>query len=170
MNSSFSIRGLNDDDIDLIDATDGGAAWHACAELWTSYLDEQRAGARIVRLALSGSKIVGYGSLLFVSGYSRFTDQGIPEINNLVVAEGFRGRGIGSAIFSGLQTEARNRNFDQIGLGVGLYADYGPAQRLYVHLGYIPDGHGATYGNKPATPGEIYPLDDELLIWLTKKL
>ncbi len=123
MNSSFSIRGLNADDIDLIDATDGGAAWHACAELWTTYLDEQRAGARIVRLALSGSKIVGYGSLLFVSGYSRFTDQGIPEINNLVVAEGFRGRGIGSAIISDLQTEARNRNFDQIGLGVGLYSD-----------------------------------------------
>ena len=32
-----------------------------------------------------------------------------------------------------------------VGIGVGLYPDYGSAQRLYIKRGYLPDGHGATY-------------------------
>ena len=31
---------------------------------------------------------------------------------------------------------------DIVGIGVGLYEDYGPAQRLYIKRGYIPDGKG----------------------------
>jgi len=31
---------------------------------------------------------------------------------------------------------------DIVGIGVGLYADYGTAQRMYARRGYVPDGHG----------------------------
>jgi hypothetical protein len=61
-----------------------------------------------------------------------------------------------------------------IGIGVGLYAGadggYGAAQRLYVKRGYIPDGKGVTYNHEPTIPGNSYPLDDSMVLWLTKRL
>lgn len=58
----------------------------------------------------------------------------------------------------------------QIGLGVGLYADYGAAQRLYVRRGYMPDGAGLTWNNEPAEAGAMVRVDDDLLLWLHKPL
>ena len=55
-------------------------------------------------------------------------------------------------------------------IGVGLYSDYGPAQKLYFQLGFIPDGNGITYRGQPTIPGQSYPLDDDLLLWLVKLL
>jgi hypothetical protein len=64
--------------------------------------------------------------------------------------------------------------FCQIATGVGLYAGadcgYGPAQRLYIKRGYIPDGKGVTYNYEPTIPGNSHPLDDDLVLWFTKKL
>ena len=57
-----------------------------------------------------------------------------------------------------------------IGLGVGLYADYGAAQRLYVRLGYQPDGRGITYHEKLVVPDQLVRVDDDLILWLTKRL
>jgi hypothetical protein len=61
-----------------------------------------------------------------------------------------------------------------VGIGVGLYAGedggYGSAQRLYVKRGYIPDGKGVTYNYQHTIPGNSYPLDDDLVLWFTKKL
>ena len=59
---------------------------------------------------------------------------------------------------------------DIVGIGVGLYPDYGSAQRLYIKRGYIPDGRGATYNNESVVAGKAYPVDDDLLLWLTKKV
>jgi len=57
---------------------------------------------------------------------------------------------------------------DTVDSGVGLYADYGNAQKLYVKRGYIPDGFGLTYENKPVESGHQVRVDDELLIWMVK--
>lgn len=57
-----------------------------------------------------------------------------------------------------------------IGLGVGLYADYGAAQRLYVRKGYIPDGLGITYKGQHIKPGLEVCLDDDLVLFFMKKL
>ena len=56
----------------------------------------------------------------------------------------------------------------QIGIGVGLYKDYGFAQKLYVRMGYIPDGNGITYNYQPVKAGDSYPVDDDLLLWFKK--
>lgn len=58
----------------------------------------------------------------------------------------------------------------QIGLGVGLYKDYGNAQRMYTSRGYILDGRGMSYKNIPVIPGETVIVDDELLLYLVKDL
>lgn len=57
-----------------------------------------------------------------------------------------------------------------VGIGVGLYADYGAAQRLYTSLGYAPDGRGVTYHGSLVKPGTEYLVDDHLILWLTKRL
>ena len=57
-----------------------------------------------------------------------------------------------------------------VGIGVGLYPDYGPAQRMYVLRGYVPDGRGVSYDNRQVAPGEVVPVDDSLALYFTKKL
>jgi hypothetical protein len=54
-----------------------------------------------------------------------------------------------------------------VGLGVGLYCDYGAAQRIYVRRGYLPDGRGIMYRNQPVEPGAAIRIDDEATLMLT---
>jgi hypothetical protein len=37
-------------------------------------------------------------------------------------------------------------------------------------MGYVPDGKGITFNYTYVIPGEQYPVDDHLLIWLKKAL
>jgi len=69
-----------------------------------------------------------------------------------------------------LEGMARLEGYREIGLGVGLYRDYGSAQRLYAKLGYVPDGRGVTYRGFPVEPGHLYRAGDDLILWLKKRL
>lgn len=170
MTDGFTIRALEADDLDRIAATDGGPAWNADPVLWQGYLADAAQGRRIVLLAFQGQDVVGYGTLLWQSDYLPFKAAGIPEINNLVVAQSARGGGIATAMIGRFEQNAASAGRSAIGLGVGLYADYGAAQRLYVRLGYLPDGRGITYGEKPVVPDQSVRVDDDLVLWLTKPL
>ena len=59
---------------------------------------------------------------------------------------------------------------DVAGIGVGLYPDYGPTQRMYILRGYVPDARGLTREGNPVVPGASVVVDDSLTIQLTKKL
>lgn len=59
---------------------------------------------------------------------------------------------------------------DTVYLGVGLHSGYGSAQRMYIKRGYLPDGSGVWYGEKVANPYEPYCNDDDLNLYLSKKL
>lgn len=137
---------------------------------WTGYLDEQRKGARIACIVEQQGKIVGYGNLLPSSEYPHFKQNGIPEINDVWVYEESRKKGIATALIAHLEQLAKQEGYAAIGIGVGLYRDYGAAQRLYFRLGYQPDGEGITYKHAAVIPGEKYPIDDDLILWLTKHL
>jgi hypothetical protein len=56
------------------------------------------------------------------------------------------------------------------GIGVGMDADYGPAQRMYVLRGYVPDARGLTYSGRNLRWGEAVKVDDGLVLMLTKRL
>lgn len=142
----------------------------ATKEKWARYYAEQKANIRIVCIAKVNDEYVGYGSLLYVSEYPDFRDNGIPEIHDVWVSERHRGNGIGRKVIQFLEKIAQEANEKQIGIGVGLYKDYGPAQALYIHLGYIPDGQGVTHKYQPVIPGGSYPVDDDLVIWFKKDL
>lgn len=137
---------------------------------WTGYLDEQRKGTRIACIVEQQEKIVGYGNLLPSSEYPHFKQNGIPEINDVWVYEESRAKGIATALIAHLEQLAKQEGYASIGIGVGLYRDYGAAQRLYFRLGYKPDGNGITYKHIAVIPGEKYPIDDDLILWLTKHL
>ena len=81
----------------------------------------------------------------------------------------YRRRGNASALLDHAEQLIGARS-DFAGIGFGLYADYGAAQRLYTKRGYLPDGRGAHYGGRPVIAGETYPVDDDLLLYLVKRL
>jgi ribosomal protein S18 acetylase RimI-like enzyme len=59
---------------------------------------------------------------------------------------------------------------DIVALSAGLHSGYGAAQRIYVKRGYIPDGSGAWYKGKPHPQYAPCVLDDDLLIYMSKRL
>lgn len=138
--------------------------------LWEEYYLEQQKGTRTVAVTEKNGEIVGYGSLLRKPECSFFASKGIPEINAIWIDEEHRRQGHGTALIRWIEDHAMREGYKQIGIGVGLYKDYGPAQKLYFELGYSPEGSGITYKGKPATVGETYPLDDDLILWLVKAL
>lgn len=166
------IRVMEKNDIEIL-VNDFCFPWssiEATAEKWTRCWRENQEGTRTVYLLKKEKQIIGYASLLYVSEYLNFKSTGIPEINDVWIAEEWRNKGFGKMLIRYIEDSARKMGFEQIGIGVGLYADYGPAQKLYFHLGYSPDGHGVTYKYRSTVPGEAYFLDDELILWLTKDL
>lgn len=168
--SPITIRPLEPDDLALIAKTDGGPAWNAAPPLWQQYLADMAGGERDVLTAFDGGDLVGYGSLVWRSDYPPFAAEQIPEINNLVVADRARNRGIASRLIGHFEQLAVAKGRHLVGIGVGLYADYGAAQRLYAKLGYQPDGRGITYAGKHAIPDQTVSVDDDLILWLTKSI
>ncbi len=144
--------------------------WNSPAKPFQKYLEEQLSETRFVWVVYCEDKFVGYVTLKLNSDYPQFSLQGIPEINDLNVLPEFRRRGIASKLLELAENEAKKRGFKQIGLGVGLYSDYGPAQRLYVKRGYVPDGHGITTKNKQLGYGDTTIVDDDLVLWFVKML
>lgn len=138
--------------------------------LWDSYYDEHQKAIRTVAVIEKNHEILGYGSLLRKSECPFFAKKTIPEINAIWIDEKHRRQGLATALIKWLEKLAIQEGYSQIGIGFGLYKDYGPAQKLYFELGYSPEGNGITYKGKSTTPGQSYPLDDDLIFWLTKNL
>ena len=93
----------------------------------------------------------------------------IPEITDLNVLPPFQNQGIGSKLLETAEMEASKRS-SVVGIGVGLYKDYGAAQKLYIRRGYIPDGRGIIYNYEPMLPGSTVEIDDNLVLFFTKRL
>lgn len=164
------IERLDEAGVEDILLYDGGNGWMRDRATWEVRLRAAMDGERVVLVARVEGQAAGYGSLLWRSQYRPFSEAGIPEIHDLVVAQAFRGQGIARRMITEFERLARGRGCDVIGIGVGLYSDYGAAQRLYPALGFCPDGRGVTYAGAPVKPGARVPVDDDLILWFTKPL
>lgn len=131
---------------------------------------EHQSGQRRLYIADCDGAPAGYAHLVFTPYYRPFRKMNIPEIQDLFVAPDFRRQGIGAALVAHCEAAAKLRGYGEIGIGVGLYRDYGAAQRLYVRRGYLPDGAGIVYENEQVTPGEMRAVDDFLCLKLVKRL
>lgn len=168
--SDIAVREATAADAALIPSLAGGPAWNGGTAKWNRYWREQEAGVRACLVADDGRRIVAYASVVWTSQHAPFAESDVPEVQDLVVAEDWRRRGLGERLMTACEEHVRAAGFGQVGLGVGLYADYGAAQRLYVRRGYIPDGAGLTWNNVPARPGAMVRVDDDLILWLRKRL
>lgn len=133
-------------------------------------LVEQEQSTRRVFLAFLNNRAAAFGMLNRRPLYALFQRMGIPEIQDLNTDPAFRRQGLATAIITACEDLARAGGCTHIGIGVGLYAGYGAAQRLYVRLGYIPDGLGVVYDSQTVAPAEIRPVDDDLNLMMIKSL
>ncbi len=133
------------------------------------YLSEQQAGSRPMFVAFLDGTFAGYVTLAWHSSYVHFAEAGVPEIKDLNVVEPFRRRGIASALVQAMEELIATRS-EIAGIGVGMYADYGPAQRMYVQRGYVPDGRGLAWRDQTAAPMDQVTVDDDLVLFFTKRL
>lgn len=165
----LSIRPFKAPDIPVIYSAFTSVGWHRMPGMLEEYLAEQEKGERIIFLAYSGEDFAGYVTVKWqVTDYLPFAEKGIPEIMDLNVLPPFQRRRIASKLVD----EAERRIFERspvAGIGVGLFADYGAAQRMYVRRGYVPDGLGIAYKGQPVKPYSSVRVDDELTLFLVKE-
>lgn len=169
MNTDLTIRLLGPQDINPLAAAFEAIGWHKPPSLYQGYLAEQEAGGRVVLVARVKGLLAGYGTIRWQSDYAPFREQRIPEIVDLNVLPPFRRCGIASALLDEAEHRISERS-PVAGIGVGLYADYGAAQRMYVLRGYVPDGRGLCYTGRQVLGGETVLVDDALTLHLTKDL
>lgn len=129
---------------------------------------ENQSGGRVTFLAFWEGEYAGSLHLKMHSDYPYFAENGIPEINDFNVIPPLRRRGIGDALMDAAERTALDR-CGIVGIGVGLFASYGQAQRMYARRGYIPDGLGIMYKGQPVEKGTAAFVDDDLNLFFTKK-
>lgn len=170
MTDKIRLHPLNTDDIEQILLSFKEIGWNKPKSLYENYLSEQDKGIRSILVAKENEVFCGYVTIKWTTDYPFFKQQNIPEISDLNVLPRYRKQGIGTKLLLECEDMSKKRDFTQIGLGVGLTEEYGDAQRLYVQLGYIPDGHGLYYKNSSIAYGSKVLVDDDLIIYLIKSL
>jgi GNAT superfamily N-acetyltransferase len=163
------IRVLNDSDPETISAAFRGIGAGKPVAQYRRYLAEQLAGTRACLVATVDRQFAGYVTVNWVPTYSAFVEQQIPEIQDLNVLPRFRRKGLATRLLDRAEEEISLRS-SVAGIGVGLHPGYNQAQRLYVRRGYIPDGRGVTYRNHYVAEGMQVVLDDDLVLYLTKRI
>ena len=164
------IRMMGESDPEVISLAFTAIGWGTKPPaLFQRYLAEQEEGRRLAFVAEWHGVFAGYVTLLWTSDYRPFAERQVPEVCDLNVLPPHRRQGIGSALLDRAESAASARS-EVVGIGVGLYADYGAAQRIYVRRGYLPDGRGIMYRNQPVKPGAAVLIDDDATLMLTRQV
>ena len=170
MPEKLILDSLSESDINNIVDAFKLIGWNKPKSLYENYLQEQLDGIRSAIIAKTDGKFCGYVTIKWKSDYPAFNEKGIPEIVDLNVLPQYQNRGIGTQLIQACEAMAIEQNKETIGIAVGMTADYGNAQRLYVCLGYMPDKRGLHYKKKQLQHSELVTVDDNLVLYFTKKL
>ena len=167
--NEIKIRDLEPSDIPVITAEEIAQGWNATADKYEMRLrhkDEMNAAALAAEYH---GQIAGYVNVYPDSPWGAFANKGYPEIVDFGVLEKYRRHGIGNKLMD-VAEEIASKYSDTVYLGVGLHSGYGSAQRMYVKRGYVPDGSGVWYGKSVCEPYEKCCNDDDLNLYLSKRL
>lgn len=170
MNEKLQIKKADKDSLAQLYAVTRQMGGQKEAHYFEKSLDLQTAGERDVFLAFWEGDLAGYVMLSYYPKYGYYRAHNMPEIQDLNVVPACRRRGIGRAMIEYCEALARKKNYPKMGIGVGLTPEYGAAQRLYINMGYIPDGMGVTCDRKTVRHGEFRPFDDDVSLMLEKAL
>jgi GNAT superfamily N-acetyltransferase len=163
------IRLLEQRDIPEIAEAFRKLGWNKPESQYKHYFMEQVLELRDVLVAFVDEKFAGYLTICWNSTYPPFREAMIPEIVDFNVLPQYRRQGIGTALMDKAESEIA-KLFHFAGIGVGMDADYGAAQRLYVLRGYIPDARGLYYQKHHLKHGEQVIVNDDLALYFTKEL
>ncbi len=163
------IRDLQETDIEPIVRGEREQGWDATADKYEMRIKDRDAGKAIAFVAEYNGHIAGYIHVYPDSGSGAFAQQGYPEIVDFGVLEKYRRNGIGSRMME-IAEKTAAKYADAVYLGVGLHNGYGSAQRMYIKRGYIPDGSGVWYQDEICPPYKDCCNDDDLVLYLWKKL
>ena len=168
MKTTCSIRKMQESDIQELSRGFISQGWPSREEILTRYFKEQESGEREVLVAEVEGALAGYITILSCAKQGPFAEI-YPELSDFNVFEPFQNQGIGNLLLEEAEKQVRLIS-DKVTLGVGLHSGYGPAQRLYIKRGYIPDGSGAWYQNHQPAMNAVCEDIGELVLYLSKNL
>ena len=167
MKTTCSIRKMQESDIQELSRGFISQGWPSREEILTRYFKEQESGEREVLVAEVESAVAGYITILPSAKHGPFAEI-YPELSDFNVFEPFRNQGIGNQLLEEAEKRVKVVS-SKVTLGVGLHSGYGPAQRLYIRRGYIPDGTGVWYRNQPLEMNATSQNNDDLVLYLVKE-
>ena len=167
MKTICSIRKMQESDIQDLSRGFISQGWSSREEILTRYFKEQECGEREVLVAEVEGALAGYITILSCAKQGPFAEI-YPELSDFNVFEPFQNQGIGNLLLEEAEKRVKLIS-DKVTLGVGLHSGYGPAQRLYMKRGYIPDGTGVWYQNQPLEMNTTIQNNDDLVLYLSKK-
>ena len=168
MKRTCSIRKMQESDIKDLSRGFISQGWPSREEILTRYFKEQESGEREVLVAEVEGAVAGYITILPCAKQGPFAGMA-PELSDFNVFEPFQNQGIGNLLLEEAEKRVRLIS-DKVTLGVGLHSGYGPAQRLYIKRGYIPDGTGVWYQNHQPAMNAVCEDIGELVLYLSKNL
>lgn len=168
MKTICSIRKMQESDIKDLSRGFISQGWPSREEILTRYFKEQESGEREVLVAEVEGAVAGYITILPDAKQGPFAGMA-PELSDFNVFEPFQNQGIGNLLLEEAEKRVKLIS-DKVTLGVGLHSGYGPAQRLYIKRGYIPDGTGVWYQNHQPAMNAVCEDIGELVLYLSKNL
>ena len=168
MKTTCSIRKMQESDIKDLSQGFISQGWPSREEILTLYFKEQESGEREALVANFEGVVAGYITILPIAKHGPFAGMS-PELSDFNVFEPFQNQGIGNLLLEEAEKRVKLIS-DKVTLGVGLHSGYGPAQRLYIKRGYIPDGTGVWYQNHQPAMNAVCEDIGELVLYLSKNL
>ena len=168
METTCLIRKMQTSDVKELSQGFTNQGWSGREEILARYFLEQECGEREVLVAEVGGALVGYVTILPCAKQGPFAEI-YPELSDFNVFEPFQNQGIGNLLMEEAEKRVKLIS-DKVILGVGLHSGYGPAQRLYIKRGYIPDGSGVWYQNHRSAMDATCEDIGDLVLYLSKNL
>ncbi|EFM36054.1 acetyltransferase, GNAT family [Streptococcus sp. oral taxon 071 str. 73H25AP] len=168
METTCLIRKMQTSDVKELSQGFINQGWPGREEILARYFLEQECREREVLVAEVGGSLAGYITILPCAKQGPFAEI-YPELSDFNVFEPFQNQGIGNLLMEEAEKRVKLIS-DKVTLGVGLHSGYGPAQRLYIKRGYIPDGTGIWYQNHQPAMNAVCEYIGELVLYLSKNL
>ncbi|WP_195216782.1 GNAT family N-acetyltransferase [Streptococcus oralis] len=168
METTCLIRKMQTSDVKELSQGFINQGWPGREEILARYFLEQECREREVLVAEVGGALAGYITILPCAKQGPFAEI-YPELSDFNVFEPFQNQGIGNLLMEEAEKRVKLIS-DKVTLGVGLHSGYGPAQRLYIKRGYIPDGSGVWYQNHRPAMNAVCEDIGELVLYLSKNL